>query len=67
MNTIALRNNTHNLSIEYHRKRLILKALNKHKKVNEAAKQLGISPRNLWFQREQYKIQYSEILKIYFI
>jgi len=67
MNTIALRNNTHNLSIEYHRKRLILKALNKHKKVNEAAKQLGLSPRNLLIQRENYNIKYSEILKIYFI
>jgi transcriptional regulator with PAS, ATPase and Fis domain len=67
MQIIALPNKKESLNIDYHKKRLILKALNKHIKVNIAAKELGISPRNLWFQREQYNIKYSEILKIYYL
>ncbi len=67
MQIISLKNNQENLNIEYHKKRLILKSLNKHKKVKDAAKHLGISTRNLWLQRENYNIKYSEVLKMYYI
>lgn len=67
MQIISLINNQDNLNLDYHKKRLILKALNKHKKHKLAASELGTSERNLWMQRALLNINYSEILKIYFI
>lgn len=45
-----------NLNIDYHNKRLMLKALNKHPTVALAAKELGISERTLFRWMDEYKI-----------
>jgi transcriptional regulator with PAS, ATPase and Fis domain len=47
---------TETLNIDYHNKRLMLKALNKHPTVEQAAKALGISERTLYRWMEEYKI-----------
>jgi predicted DNA-binding transcriptional regulator YafY len=44
------------LNIDYHNKRLMLKALNKHPTVEQAAKALGISERTLYRWMDEYKI-----------
>lgn len=45
------------LNIEYHTKRLILKALNQERTVRDAADSLGISERTLYFHMKQYNIK----------
>lgn len=45
-----------NLNIDYHNKRLMIKALNKHPTITLAAKELGISERTLYRWMEEYKI-----------
>lgn len=45
------------LNIDYHTKRLIVKALNQTLSHEKAAKALGISERNLFRLRKQYNIQ----------
>jgi transcriptional regulator with PAS, ATPase and Fis domain len=47
---------TETLNIDYHNKRLMLKALNKHPTVEQAAKALGISERTLYRWMDEYKI-----------
>jgi predicted DNA-binding transcriptional regulator YafY len=44
------------LNIDYHNKRLMLKALNKHPTVEEAAKALGISERTLYRWMDEYNV-----------
>lgn len=45
-----------NLNIDYNCKRLILKALNKHPTIAEAAAALGMSERTLYRWMEEYKV-----------
>jgi transcriptional regulator with PAS, ATPase and Fis domain len=45
------------LNIDYHTKRLIVKALNKSATHEKAAKALGISERNLFRLKKQYNIE----------
>jgi hypothetical protein len=47
---------TENLNIEYHTKRLIIRALNEKRTIREAAQALGISERNLYELKKQYGI-----------
>ncbi|MFC4261892.1 helix-turn-helix domain-containing protein [Ferruginibacter yonginensis] len=44
------------LNIQFHIKRLVLKALNKCKTDAEAAKELGISIRSLYLYKKEFKI-----------
>jgi len=44
------------LNIDYHSKRLMLKALNKHPTITKAAEELGISERQLYRWIEEYKV-----------
>jgi transcriptional regulator with PAS, ATPase and Fis domain len=44
------------LNLDYHNKRLMLLALNKHPTVAQAAKELGISERTLYRWMDEYKI-----------
>jgi transcriptional regulator with PAS, ATPase and Fis domain len=44
------------LNIDYHNKRLMIKALNKHPTVALAAKELGMSERNLYRWMDEYKV-----------
>lgn len=46
-----------NLNIEWHTKRLILAALNKCRNTAEAAEELGMSERNLFYLKKQYGIK----------
>lgn len=46
-----------NLNIEWHTKRLILAALNKCKNSKEAAEELGMSERNLFYLKKLYGIK----------
>ncbi len=45
------------LNLEYHKKRLILKALNQVGRIKYAAPKLGISERNLHRLKEQYDLK----------
>lgn len=45
-----------NLNIAYHTKRLITKALNKHKTIGQAAIELGVNERTLYNLMDEYKI-----------
>lgn len=45
-----------NLNLDYHHKRLMLKALNKNPTVALAAKELGISERTLFRWMDEYKV-----------
>lgn len=49
-----------NLNIEFHHKRLILKALTKFVINKRAAKELGISVRTLYRLKRNYGIQYID-------
>lgn len=50
-----------NLNIEYHKKRLLLKALNVCKKKEDACKALGISNRTLYRLIKLYKIKLDPV------
>jgi hypothetical protein len=47
------------LNIEYHTKRLLLKALNKYRYNYEAARELGICERQLYRYKRQYNVIYD--------
>lgn len=55
------------LNIDYHRKRLILKALNRTATMPEAATMLGISERQLYNLKRDYNIFYNKTLDTFFI
>ena len=51
------------LNIDFHRKDLIIKALNKSSNCDEAAAKLGISVRTLYKYKRTYKVSHSKLLK----
>lgn len=54
------------LNLDYHKKRLTLIALNRHKRILDAADALGVGDKTLWRYRVQYDIQYCQIKNIYY-
>lgn len=48
------------LNIEWHTARLIVKALNKISTIEKAAKELGISPRNVHRLMKVYEIEWKD-------
>lgn len=55
------------LNIEYHVKRMTVKALNRAPTIPEAANLLGVSERCLHRWRINYKIQYDKATSKYFL
>ncbi len=55
------------LNIEYHKRRLLLKALNKAEIIKDAAKLLGINQRRLYMWKKDFNIEYNKERREYFI